>query len=155
MAAIRTPAPANPYDSSRFGSLRLVAGLAALLIGTTVLVGSAVQPWAPFRPVVIPVETVDRTAGVQRSVGHNVARRPQSPARSGPGGEWAPADRWAAAPTTRDRPGGDLATSLARGTRTESAHLATIPLPPDGWDARRGLIEMATAQYHHDQSWVR
>jgi hypothetical protein len=141
MAAILTPALANLFDPSGRGSLRLVAGLAALLIGARALAGSAVQPQARFPPAVVPVETANQTAGVRRAVGHDGARPTQPPAHNGSAGERALADR-RAAPTTRDRPGGDLETALARGTRAESAHVATFPLRSDPRDA---LVEMAMA----------
>ncbi len=152
MAANFTPAPANPPDQSSDSPVRLVAGLAALVIGVAALLGSAVQSDVLFDPAVAPVQAAIQTAGAPGAAGQDAAQTPQSPGRRITAVDWALADLRSPAPTTPNDAGADLATTLARGTRAESAQLATILLQPDGWDVRWGLIEMAAAQR---RDWTR
>jgi hypothetical protein len=146
MITILTPAPAHPSDLSSRVSVSLVGCLATLIFSFIVLSGGTVLPDFSSYPVMGPAEAAIRPSPGQDDVGHDVAGLPRSPARFLPTVDRLAADRRSPAPTTPHLTGADLETALARGTRAESAHLATTLVDPDGWDVRWGLMEMAAAQ---------
>jgi len=152
MAAILNPVPANSPDLSSRSSARLVAGLATFVIGVAALLGSALQPDVESLPVVAPAEAAIQTAAAPSAAGHDADQLPQPPGRLIAAFDRPRADRRLPVPTTPVQSGTEPETALARGTRAESAHLATIPVQPDGWDVRWGIIAMAAAQR---RDWTR
>jgi len=98
------------------------------------------------------VQAAIETARVPGAAGQDAAQTGQTPGRRITAVDRSRADRRSTAPTSPHRTGAVLAMALARGSRAESAQLATILLQPDGWDVRWGLIEMAAAQR---RDWTR
>jgi hypothetical protein len=146
MATILTPAPAHRPDLSSRLCVLLASGLVALVIGVALLLDSALLPAFASRPVMVPAEAAIQLPTGPNDVGNDTTGMRQSPGHLPPTVDRLATDRRSPAPTTPHRIGADLETALARGTRAESAHLATILLHPDGWDVRRDLMEMAAAQ---------
>jgi hypothetical protein len=146
MATILTPAPAAPPALSSDLGVSLVGALAALVIGVAALLGAAVLPAVPSHPIMGPAQAASRTTAEQDDAGHDVAGMPQSPGHLFPRVDRLAADHRAPASTTAHRTGVDPETALARGTRAESAQLATTVLHPAGRDVRGDLREMAAAQ---------
>ena len=147
MATILTPAPAAPPALSSDLGVSLVGAVAALLIGVAVLLGGTL-PAVPSHPIMGPAQAAIQTTAAPDDAGHDGAGLPRSPGHLLPTVDRRAADRRAPAPTTAHRTGADLETALARGTRAESAQLATTLLHPAGRDVRGDLREMAAAQRH-------
>lgn len=146
MATILTPAPAAPPALSSDLGVSLVGALAALVIGVAALLGAAVLPAVPSHPIMGPAQAASRTTAAQGDAGHDGAGMPRSPGHLLPTVDRRAADHRAPASTTAHRTGVDPETALARGTRAESAQLATTLLHPAGRDVRGDLREMAAAQ---------
>ena len=147
MATILTlPSSANQSDLSSRLCVSLLGTLTALAIGFAVLLGSTLPPTFPSLPVMVPVEAAIRTAGAPGDARRDAAVMLRSPGHFLSILDRLAADRRSPAPTPSHRTGAEMETALARGTRAESAHLATIVLQPDGRDTRWDLMEMAAAQ---------
>jgi hypothetical protein len=146
MATILTQVPANPPDLSGRFCVAFIGGLAALAIGVAVLLSGSVLPHFPSHSVMVSTEAAIRTAAAQGDAGHDASGMTRFASGLLPTVNRFAADRRSPAPTIPRRTGADLETALVRGTRAESAHLATTLLHPDRWDVRWDLIEMAAAQ---------
>jgi hypothetical protein len=146
MATILTPVPTNRPDFSSRISVSLVGGLATLIFSFIVLSGGTVLPTFKSHPVIVPAEAAVQTAAAPDDAGYDATGLPRSPGHLLSTVNRLTADRPSPAPTTAHLTGANVETTLARGTRAESAHLATIVLKPDGRDVRWDLMEMAAAQ---------
>jgi hypothetical protein len=171
MTAIHASAPTTALDRSRRSPAMLVVGLVACVCGFAVLVASAVLPGLTPHPGAIPAAAANQPAAAPTAVRHDAARIIDDPRRLPATSDPAPTTRRAGPITTHDhynaeliaseRPGLDtrggsprpslcLEVDLGRGTRAESAHLATLPLQRD---PREALLTLAAAQHGGPGSW--
>ena len=104
---------------------------------------AAAQPDPPSHPVEIPSEEPDQAAVAPFDVRQDVVRVPGKPFLIAVGD--LPADG-----TRTGVASGCLETDLGRGTRSESAHLATLPLRRD---PREALMTLAAARHGGPGSW--
>jgi len=146
MATFFVSGLAVPPASWSRSSLRLVVGLAALIMGFAVFLLGTVPPEPRLHRGEGFARTGNRAESAQDAAGRDATRNPRSPGRRVPG-----VDR-SADLSRSETAANSLEKTLTRGRRAESAHLATIPLQQDGWDARWVLMEMAATQHHH---WTR
>jgi hypothetical protein len=169
MAAIDASAPATALDSSSRSLVALV-GLTALASGVSMLLVGVMLPALHSHPVAIIAAEANQAAAAPLAVRQDVAQVPEDSPLIASRDPFSVAHR-AGPITTHDhrnaeqsasvRPGLDLRggsprpspclkTDLERGTRAESAPLATIPLKRD---PREVLITLVAAQHGGPGTW--
>ena len=171
MTAIDASAPVTALDPNSRYPVMLVVGLVAFIFGFTVLVAGAVLPDLTSHPVTVLATAANQAATAPIAVRQDIARVPENPhllpasrdsgstaRRTGPimTQDHRNAEQIAPVRSGHDirgrspRPSPCLETDLERGTRAESAHLATIPLQRD---PREALLVLAAAQHGGPGSW--
>jgi hypothetical protein len=171
MTAIRASTPATALDPYSRSPVAFVLGLVAFISGFTVIVAGAVLPDLTSHPVAVLATAANQAAAAPIAVRQDVARVPEDPHLLPASSDPSSTTRRSGLITTQDhrnaeqiapvRPGPDirgqsprlspcLKSNLERGTRAESAHLATIPLRRD---PREALITLAAEQHGGPGPW--
>jgi hypothetical protein len=168
MATLPVSVPTVSCASGSRSSVARSVGLATLIMCLPVFVLGMMLPEPSLHPIEVLAGAGNRAGAGQDAAGRAATRTPQSLSRFAPVVDWPAPDRRSPALTTSDgtkveplgpvRSGSEggsqsgmaansLEAAWERGTRGESAHVAALPLHPEGRDIRWDLLEMAAAQH--------
>jgi hypothetical protein len=171
MTAIRPLAPATALDPYSRSPVAFVLGLVAFISGFTVIVAGAVLPDLTSHPFAVLTTAANQAATASIAVRQDAVRVTEDPHLLPASSDLGSAARQAGPIRTQthrnaeqiapvrlgldirggvSRPSPCLKSDLERGTRAESAHLATIPLQRD---PREALITLAAEQHGGPGSW--